>query len=204
MAAKKAQPKETSPFVTDFNASVITRYCVAMHDAPFADYVSCNGRKPWNYSCACNNWVDRCIGRLDRSSCHNNTHSAFMPSCSCTNASLAASSKRIGRMPVYYPYPDFRHFSNSSCAVPPLHASTYLGDWYSMPAEAECDPGTAAFPGLNACTWARQPRQHFVHGHELVLGRFNVSGPFDLVELQQNEAVIQKAFARHPSRCCGC
>ena len=57
-------------FVPDFNGSVTSRYCIAHADVPFADYVSCNGKDTEHYTCACNVFIDRCIGRMDTSSCH--------------------------------------------------------------------------------------------------------------------------------------
>ena len=58
-----------------------------------------------------------------------------MPECSCSNASLAVSATRIGRMPVYYPFPTFAKKPTTQCigtVVPPVSASVYLGDWYEI------------------------------------------------------------------------
>jgi len=128
------------------------------------------------------------------------------PQCGCSAASTAASDRYLGRMPVYYPFPDFRKqkVQPGVCAVPPPAESTYLGDWYSTPAASECHPGTMAFPGPAGCTWARRPTQHVVHGALLLELGFNQTIPYDPQQLRQNEAVIEQAFGRHPTRCCEC
>lgn len=207
-------------FVPDFNTSVTTRYCVAHAEAPtpsgYADYVSCNGWPASNYSCTCNVWLDRCIGRLDTSSCAMKGHgSRQYPECSCTEESTKTSARFVGKMPVYFPFPDGsrRHVKPPTCDVAPMANSTLLGDWYSMPAPSRCDP-TAELPLAQlsaggeaaeaACTWARRPAQHFVHGHELVGFGFNLSQPISEAQLEQNAAAIRSALARYQARCCEC
>jgi len=113
----------SSHFVRDFNASVITRYCTERRPEPFADYVSCNGEDTEHYTCVCNNWIDRCIGRLDRSTCID-SHD-----CQCSNASLRRSAEAIGRMPVFAPFPNISHRSAGVCNAPPVNRSTFLGYW---------------------------------------------------------------------------
>merc|ERR1712232_723373 len=59
-----------SHFIGDFNNSITTAYCVERVREPFADYVSCNGNTTESYECICNNWIDRCLGRMDTSVCN--------------------------------------------------------------------------------------------------------------------------------------
>jgi hypothetical protein len=189
-------------FIGDFNGSVITSYCVERRDEPFADYVSCNGPDPEHYSCACNNWIDRCIGRIDVSPCV-----GF--DCHCSNASLATSAERIGRMPVYAPFPHVNHSSmGGDCHTPPPQRSSFLGSWYSFPSQAECPAGTPptarAGRATADCSWARGTSQIFVHGWQLLERGFNRSDVLDIAQLEQNRGVIAAAFASHPTRCCGC
>ena len=83
--------------------SVTTAYCVERIVEPFADYASCNGPDTEHYTCTCNNWIDRCIARDDTSVCNaSHLDVSHMPSCKCSEASLARSSKVIGRMPVRF------------------------------------------------------------------------------------------------------
>lgn len=214
----------SSSFVRDFNTSVLTRYCVehatsapttraadvrpydasGADHADFADYVSCNGADTEHYVCECNNWIDRCIGRLDMATCTNTSMA-----CGCTAESLADSARRVGRMPVFAPFPtvDFKRYD---CNVPPRATSTFLGYWYSFPSKAECTtesrPPQSTPPQVEAteCSWRRQPTQHFVRGYALLELGFNTSHVCDVPELLQNRDVIETAFAQHPTRCCGC
>ena len=190
-------------FVPDFNGSVVTRYCLTGVEKPDVDYVSCNGPKATTYRCECNNFIDRCIGRLDTSACAPDP-TGHMPKCHCNSSSLAASARYIGRMPVYYPFPDGRFGHNMSCGVPPPSESVYLGEWLSTPEAAQCHPGTLNLPGPNGCTWARRRTQHFVHGFELLELGFNTSSSFEYSQLRQNEHIVNAAFAKHPERCCEC
>jgi len=199
-------------FVPDFNGSVTSRYCVAHVDAPFADYVSCNGRDTEHYSCACNVFIDRCIGRLDTSSCVPppppvHPHSSHMPECTCDRSSTAASARYIGAMPVFYPFPRMAPPTNRSsthCNAAPLERSTLLGQWYSMPSQAECDPSVMTLPGPSGCTWSRRATHHFLHGAQLLDHGFNLSRIYDDAQLRQNRDVIDAVLAQHPVRCCDC
>lgn len=194
-------------FNISFNASIVTRYCVERSVPPardWADYLSCNG--PWttDYLCECNNWIDRCIGRLDISVCDLGNTSARMPPCHCTDASLARSAAEVGRMPVYHPFPAFTKDKNCTATMPGVNASTLLGYWYSTPKDAACSPGVSPSGKPGACSWSRRQDQHFVLGADLKALGFNTSGAADLAELRQNRDVLKAAFARHPARCCGC
>ena len=126
-------------FVQDFNASVTTRYCVHHERRPaYADYVSCNGNDTEHYDCYCNNWIDRCIGRLDTSVCNASVPDPQkMPACTCSDASLAESAKYLGRMPVYNPFPHHHHTSAApplpDCNVPPLGESTFWATGTACP-----------------------------------------------------------------------
>ena len=192
-------------FVQDFNASVTTRYCVHHERRPaYADYVSCNGNDTEHYDCYCNNWIDRCIGRLDTSVCNASVPDPEkMPACACSDASLAESAKFLGRMPVYNPFPHHHHTSGApplpDCNVPPLGESTFLGYWYSLPAAAEC-----AARGRTGCSWERRSWQHFVRGWQLLAKGFNTSEAMDMPQLKANAAVIEKVIAEHAPRCCMC
>ena len=214
-------------FVPSFNGSVTSRYCVSRADRPFADYVSCNGFKDGTerYKCACNVWIDRCIGRLDTSSCRlprvpRRGHD-WMPECDCSAASSRGSARLVGMMPVYYPFPKFgpNRTKTTQCApeiVPPAASSVYLGEWYSMPEEAECPPDTVHFgeqqeeqeegvaSSSPSCTWARRATHHLVHGRQLLDAGFNLSHGYDIAQLRQNEGIVEKVLARHPVRCCDC
>ena len=102
------------------------------------------------------------------------------------------------------PFPSFRNASFTTCNATPVSESLLLGEWFSMPAAAECRPSTRAFPGPDGCSWARRATQHFVRGFELLGLGFNTSRPYDAAQLRQNDEVIERAFARHPRRCCDC
>ena len=187
----------SSHFVSDFNTSVITRYCTQRRAEPFADYVSCNGPDTEHYTCVCNNWIDRCIGRLDRSTCID-SHT-----CECSNASLLRSTEAIGRMPVYSPFPNMSH-GHGTCSAPPRNRSTFLGYWYSFPKPAECPPTDTRAGALAGCSWGRRASQHFVRGEALLSLGFNTSTVCDVPQLLHNRDVITAAIDAHPSRCCGC
>ena len=203
----------TSHFNISFNSSIVTRYCVERRVPPaddWADYLSCNGPTTTNYTCACNNWIDRCIGRLDISSCDTTGPWHGFPVCRCSAASLSRSFAEVGRMPVYAPFPQLSPPPpdwDCTKTTPPPSKSHYLGSWYSTPAAAACPPGTspAADAGQQgSCSWARRASQHFVLGRDLHALGFNTSGAADYPELVHNRQVLQKAFERHPARCCGC
>ena len=197
-------------FNISFNASIVTRYCVERRvpaTDDWADYLSCNGPTTTDYTCACNNWIDRCIGRLDISSCdlHHSGHG--MPACQCSAASLARSHAEVGRMPVYAPFPNTGGGKgpvdwNCTATTPPASASHYLGSWYSTPSEAACKPGTS--PAAEGCSWSRRAAQHFVLGADLHVLGFNTSDVTDMPELEHNRKVVLDAFDLHPARCCGC
>ena len=110
----------------------------------------------------------------------------------------------IPRPTVYYPFPDFRNVHTNSCNATPISGSVFLGEWFSMPASAECDPSTLTLPGADGCSWARRATQRFVRGFELLGLGFNTRRNYDASQLRQNDAVIERAFARHPIRCCDC
>ena len=194
-------------FYPAFNDSVITRYCVD-YSGPFADYLSCFGLLSENYTCGCNNFIDRCIGRLSIDSC-SRSNSSWMPECSCSSASLRDSFRFVGRMPVFFPFPSVNNH-NVSCDVAPVEESTFMGHWYSMPASAACASGSWPLPG-GGCTWARSESQHFVHGFELAEKGFsfatNQTSQSDFFRLlDENVAVVNSVFDAKDrvSRCCGC
>ena len=115
----------------DFNGSVISRYCVSRVDRPYADYVSCNGKDTEHYACACNLFIDRCIGRLNTSSCSYSGPKRFMPDCHCSDASREASAQYIGKMPAFFPFPEFHHKAPfpaecSPVLVPPISESVRM------------------------------------------------------------------------------
>ena len=94
---------------SSFKSSVITRYCVERRvplAGDWADYVSFDDNEV-----GCENWIDRCIGRLDLSPCHLSdpswqTGDGFLfPECSCSSASLERSAREVGRLPIYSPMP---------------------------------------------------------------------------------------------------
>jgi len=209
-----------NPFIKSFEVATITKYCVSRHLKPFADYVSCNGANPETTECACNNYIDRCIARMDEGNegfgsgaCDmdsTRTDTAGMPFCTCSPSSIAASKESIGILPVYFPFPrelDERGALQNpirSCSVPSQTESTFLGHWYSFPAEGECTPGSVPTEG---CSWSRRSWQHFVHGHELLALGFNTSSVSQhLQQLRHNENIIAQVFRRLPraERCCGC
>jgi len=196
-------------FIGQFNTSVTTAYCVERVRDEYADYASCNGPDTENYKCTCNIWFDRCIGQLDTTVCNaTDLDESHMPSCKCSEASLARSSQVIGRMPVYTPFasfPPLHKFESSECFHPP-GTPTFLGYWYSMPKQGECDPIDVAdgLPSHSSCSWARRSSQHFVQGAALTQLGFNSSLPSDVRELKQNSNVVRAALNKHRVRCCGC
>lgn len=130
-------------FVGSFNTSVTTQYCVQRNKEPFADYVSCNGNDTEHYTCACDNWIDRCIGHSDTSMCSlpNATTPGHMhmPTCTCSDSSLERSNRVIGRMGVYAPFIQFGPQKHTSIKCPYAPGpKTFLGYWYSLPAKTEC------------------------------------------------------------------
>ena len=202
-------------FNISFNSSIVTRYCVERRVPKandWADYLSCNGPTTTDYTCACNNWIDRCIGRLDISPCDLHPSGPGMPTCQCSAASLARSHAEVGKMPVYAPFPHFGGGKgpttdwNCTATTPPASASHYLGSWYSTPSAAACTPGTspAADDVEDGCSWSRRAAQHFVLGADLHALGFNTSDATDLPELEHNRKVVMDAFDLHPARCCGC
>ena len=205
-------------FDPQFNGSVLARYCVE-YTLPdrFADYVSCNGVDTEHYECACNNFIDRCIGRLPIDSCHFAPQEAHLfdnVSCECTAESLAHSARVVGRMPVYYPFPQFHnrsHSSSPSCHVEPAESSSFMGHWYSLPAAAECATGSRVPTGGASCSWSRSRRSYFAHGFELAEAGFELldgshgGGTVDILSLlERNSLVVSGVFASRVSRCCGC
>ena len=54
--------------------------------------------------------------------------------CNCSSDSLADSARRIGRMPVYAPFPDIHGREGFVCKIEPIAQSTLWGYWYSFPA----------------------------------------------------------------------
>ena len=206
--------KGHATFIPNFEDSVTSRYCVLREAKPWADYVSCNGRPEFgteHYACTCNVFIDRCIGRLSTDSCYiPNATRHEPPRCNCSATSTAYSNRYIGRMPVYSPFVAFNHHSRtlptkcSPSLVPPAAESTWLGDWYSLPAASECALGTFSLPGPRGCTWARQATHHLVHGYQLLGAGFNTSGATDPATLERNEAAVDAVLGRHPVRCCGC
>jgi hypothetical protein len=209
-----------NPFIKSFDIVTVTKYCVARAATPFVDYTSCNGANPETTQCACNNYIDRCIGRTDEgpdgfgsAACEvggSKNDTSGMPLCSCTDASMAASKKTIGMMPVFHPFPKEMQGAGAikplrSCTVPPRKESTFLGQWYSFPGEAECQSDHS--PSSGDCSWSRRSWQHFVHGKELLALGFNTSAAKqDVPQLHQNADIITRAFDRIPrtERCCGC
>lgn len=216
MSDPKSRP---NPFVRSFDIVTITKYCVSRAPTPFAGYTSCNGVNPETTRCACNNYIDRCIGRIDEGpagfgsaacdmgGCKNDT--SGMPLCSCTASSMSASQKVIGMLPVFHPFPKELQKQGPleplrSCTVPPKEESSFLGHWYSFPADAECPSDRSP---SDECSWSRRSWQHFVRGGELLALGFNTSAATqDVAQLHQNAAVITMAFDRIPrtERCCGC
>lgn len=204
---------------------VVARYCVRRSPQPYADYASCNGRTPDEYTCGCGNYADRCIGREDLSICDPTAPEVPplsqlmlpMPPCTCDAASLKQSQRFVGRMPFFAQNPTTLelNFSNAThpkvtgCSWPPPERATALGYWYSMPKHAECPPfERAARHAADSCSWARHERVHFVRGSALAAEGFNNSvSPADLpLEwVRQSTGDVERAFHRGlEERCCGC
>lgn len=210
-------------FNVTFNTSVTSRYCLSRRRGPYADYLSCNGPTTEEYTCTCNVFIDRCIGRLDISVCDASQPFEFMPPCYCTNASTAFSAGHIGRMPVYMPWmswpPDFSHGTCDD--TPPLAESFFVGYYYSTPAAAECEPTMTptrmrrANP-LATCSWSRRRALRMVHGRHLLERGLDTNGTkcsgrggggaggACSKQVHHNAEVMLSAFAEHPDRCCGC
>ena len=213
-------------FNISFNSSIITRYCVERRvplAGDWADYVSCNGPHANDYECLCDNWIDRCIGRLDISPCRLSNPSwldtgdgFLLPESNCSTASLERSAREVGRLPIYSPMPiigttwpsDTHGDWNCSRTLPAAEDSTFLGSWYSTPLAAACPPGTSVGSAVGGCSWARHAAQHFVEGGDLLRLGFNVSvdqsKPLPVEQIEQNQAVILLALEQHEGRCCGC
>jgi len=173
-------------------ARACVRACVRACCPCACDYVTCD--------------VAGCIGRLNTSMCDPNATSP-LDDCVCSAASLNASASRIGRMSVFFPFPTISFPLKSSCAamgVPPVEHSTYLGEWYSMPAHAECAPDATHLPGARGCTWTRRATHHFVHGEQLIRAGFELYHNFTPALLRHNRDVIEHVLAQHEARCCEC
>jgi hypothetical protein len=191
----------------------------------FSDYLSCNGAGRggapgngdplgWkNYSCACDNHIDRTFSHQT-----DEQLSKFCPSkggghsygpgggtCNCSEASLAASAKHVGFMPMVLPID--MHFGPSP-PPPPGPPPTEYGGWYHFPAATKCpDDGTPV--GTDGCTWRRDPRAHMLYGKDLVAAGWNTSiggfgNPVPSSAVEANTKVVEKAMGALTTRCCGC
>lgn len=107
-------------YMPEFTRSVLSRACVVRWSEGGADetqrhagttpdgyagYVGCNGPDVLHHACEpCLNWIDRCVGRLNTSSCIDpRTRLSRLYPCSCSAADQAASRRRIGKLPVRWP-----------------------------------------------------------------------------------------------------
>lgn len=214
-------------FTPDFNTSVITQYCVEMDDVPYADYVSCNaptsphigGEPNMTYTCVCNNWIDRVIGHQNTTKACGPVHphptlqevkspvtaGRGMPTCNCTDASLAGSRRHVGRMAVFLPWV-CGMASNGLCPI-----NVPFGYWYSTPVESQCKEGAplgAATDSDLPCTWRRLQTARVLRGAALLLDGWNEThargkGNKDIPQFQHNLAVWKNAFQRITPRPCG-
>lgn len=193
-----------------FRKSVFTLYCLEVlqvivpdtvttdGDDRFADYLSCNDNgNATDPQCMCDNYIDRSLSKAKDQTkfCHSSsggpcTHAFRDCHCTCTDASLKASTQYIGMMPVYY------------------NQSELLGYWYSTPKDAECQEteivGTVRADGTS-CTWKRHPEARVVRGGDaLDFGGWNATssrhgfGKLDAVQVHQNVQVLRNLFDSQP------
>lgn len=212
---------QNSPFIHDFNNSVISQYCIELLDTDLADYVSCNlpdsrrvggpqhqqphpkpfpGYPNMTQVCLCNNEIDRRFGHLNiTEAC--GLHSSPMDLCNCSAASTAASAKYVGAMAVYLPWGcgDLRG-GDGTCNV-----SIPFGHWFSTPTEGQCHPDAPV--GTNGCTWRRLPRAHTIRGHQLIEAGWNGTDPstsaMNDTQYYDNADVLSRVFAEITPHPCG-
>ena len=217
-------------FVTNYNESVITQYCVEMLLEPFADYLSCNrpdnataaapGEAPdaapgvrvepnMTYECVCNNLIDRVIGHQDYTSACGVSppHTHGGGACNCSAASLARSAMHVGTMPVFLPWMchGFGSKGNGTCDV-----NIPFGAWYSTPTAGQCPEGAPlGTPTASGwpCTWRRLPEARVLRGYQLLEQGWNASDPghgnTSVAQFESNLGVWRAAFAAITPRPCG-
>jgi len=188
-----------SAFKINFTSSVTTQYCVEYMDESFADYLSCNGPTVYDYTCLCDNYIDRVIGRMDVSTC--NKTSGPGGECKCDANKVKNSLFKIGQQPVYYPFPKFTP-TRGLIPPPPINESTLTGYWYSTPIAGRCNPSQT--PGVDECSWKRHDTQIFARGYELEAAGFREDISDDYKAFQGNVKATQDYFAELTPRCCGC
>merc|ERR1712048_609034 len=155
------------------------------------------GGNATNPLCGCDNYIDRSFSKaVDQLKyCHNSTGGPCSGgfghdcTCECTNASLAASAKYVGMMPVYYNTPEL------------------LGYWYSTPTQTECAE-TEAVGNVRAdgsvCTWKRHQEARVVRGGDALDFGWNISTAggwhrqMDPTQVRQNAQVLRGLFDSQP------
>jgi hypothetical protein len=203
-------PEQPGFLNVTFRKSVFTLYCLEVlkasvpdtvttdGDERFADYLSCNdNHNATDPQCMCSNYIDRHFSKAEDQTkyCHKSsggpcTGSSFRDcTCDCTNASLEASAKYVGMMPVYYEQPEL------------------LGYWYSTPKDTECGEsevvGTVRADGTT-CTWKRHPEARVVRGGDALDFGWNITTggdhrmKVDVAQVRQNAGVLRDLFDSQP------
>jgi len=188
-------------------------------DPQFADYISCNGAHDdpppgtgWgNYTCICDNKIDRVIAHqspaLIEKLC--DSTGTFPGVCTCAVASLDTSARYTGFMATSLPWVQLSHGHGHGFPVPdPPARLTPFGGWYSHPSGSKC-PDTTGAVGEGGCTWRRDPRARMVYGTGLFAHGWTLPPPTANVTAQDiigNVAAADRTFAAIPlkPRCCGC
>jgi len=201
-------PDQPSFLNVTFRKSVFTLYCIEILDVfvrdtittdgnpRFADYLSCNdNNNATDPQCQCDNFIDRSFSKAEDQTkyCHTSSGNpcagpfSHNCTCKCTSASLEASAKYVGMMPVYFNQPEL------------------LGHWYSTPKATECleneTVGTLRTKGTK-CTWKRYPEARVVRGGDALDFGWNTStaGSFkiDVAQVRQNAGILRKLFDSQP------
>lgn len=209
IVASSGDPDRPGFLNVTFRKSVFTLYCLEILDVSvpntittggddrFADYLSCNNNhNASDPQCQCDNFIDRWFSKAEDQTkyCHTSSGDPCADqfshdcTCECTDASLEASAKYVGAMPVYYNQPEL------------------LGHWYSTPKATECHEteavGTARADGTT-CTWKRHPEARVVRGGDVLDFGWNMStgkhiDKLDVAQVRQNAGVMRDLFDVQP------
>ena len=184
----------------------------------YADYASCNGARQggtqqmYNYSCICDNFIDRVIAHQDVALLKKLGCSEGMTgggACNCSAISLDASSWWTGLMPISLPW------TFKANAVPATDL-TRFGSWFSHPGASKCADGAASLPvqppvapgaapaNSGPCNWRRLAAARIVYGADLLAHGWNRTGGHSVNctndEMESNLAAFTASFAALPMR----
>jgi hypothetical protein len=166
--------------------------------------------------CVCRCEADRVIGHDSFvSACGANSTlqpPSPYPVCNCTASSLARSAAAVGRMGVFLPwmcsgFPGSGFDGDGTCPL-----SVPSGQWFSLPAAAQCAEGTGRLPAPVAppqegappppppppCSWRRLPSARLLRGSQLLARGWDAAPPADgnasFAQFGANLAVWRAAF----------